>query len=84
MTRLARLTTDDKISRGTLTVDPMLTLAESALACGCSTSTMRKRVKKNLLPFFQIGTTGHIKIRKSALEKFLHQQTHQAEVSNAS
>jgi excisionase family DNA binding protein len=62
--------------------DPLLSVKEASAACGCDPSTLRRFMSKGLLPFFQIGRWGHIKIRRSTLEEFQRKYEHRL-VSNA-
>jgi hypothetical protein len=52
--------------------DPLWSLKRSAEFLSCDTGTLRRYAKQEgRIKFFQIGSHGHLKFRRSELENFL-------------
>jgi excisionase family DNA binding protein len=68
MTRLAQYA---KARQDATICDPMLSLREVSEITGMTVSTIRRFMGRGVLPYFQLGTHGWIRVRKSSLDKFL-------------
>jgi predicted site-specific integrase-resolvase len=62
--------------------DPLWPLKRAAEFLACDTNTLRRYAKSDgLIRFFQVGKHGHLKFRRSELEKFLAQNSRRTNAS---
>jgi excisionase family DNA binding protein len=62
--------------------DPLWPLKRAAEFLSCQTSTLRRYAKREgRIRFFQVGSHGHLKFRRSELEKFLERNSRRANAS---